>query len=78
MEGFDVDPSQGTHFFHNITSLRIGYLTIDQRRDGEFVNWDWIEGQSRVTTTQYVRHVELPDSLEAILDGQTGTGVIIR
>jgi len=78
MEGFDVDPSQGTHFFHNITSLRIGYLTIDQRRDGEFVNWDWIEEQSRVTTTQYVRHVELPDSLEAILDGQTGTGVIIR
>jgi CheY-like chemotaxis protein len=78
VEGFDVDPSQGTHFFHNITSLRTGYVTVDGRRAGEAVDWEWIGAQSLVSSMQYVRHVSLAAPIEARLDGRTGAGVIIR
>jgi hypothetical protein len=83
-EWFQVDPSQGTHFFQNITSLRIGYLTVlpgaapangDER---DFLDWDWLDRQPAVAETAHLRHVRLAAPLVVHLDGQAGQGVIAR
>lgn len=81
-EGYNVDPSQGAHFFHNITSLGIGYLTIKPgatRRapiDGSFVDWDWLDAQPAVRETKHLRHIRTAEPLRAALDGRSGTGVL--
>ena len=78
MEGFDVDPSQGTHFFHNITSLKVGYLTIDERHEKESIDWEWLGRQEVVNDLKYARHIRLDNALEARLDGRTGHGVLVH
>ena len=45
MKDIKVTPSQGTHFFQNITASRIGYLTIDSPGERAFVAWDWLRAQ---------------------------------
>jgi len=81
-EGYDVDPSQGAHFFHNITSLGIGYLTIKPGAtqvapiDGSFVDWDWLDAQPAVQETEHLRRIRTAKPIHAVLDGRSGTGVI--
>jgi CheY-like chemotaxis protein len=82
--GYDVDPSQGTHFFQNITALGIGYLTVppgasrDRPVTESFVDWSWLDAQPAVTETQYLRHVRTPAPLDIFLDGRESRGVIAR
>jgi hypothetical protein len=77
-----VEPSLGTHFFHNITSLRIGYLTIGSPGSdptGEnFIDFAWLNGLEAVEESEYVRHIRLPQPLAIILDGKNGCGVIVK
>lgn len=74
---FIVDPSYGTHFFHNVTSLGIGYFTInDSKPDGGDIDWDWIKGQRVVSDLTYVRHIRLATPLDIRIDGTSGKGVI--
>jgi len=80
--GYDVDPSQGAHFFHNITSLGIGYLTIkpgatrEAPLDDSFVDWDWLDAQPAVRETEHLRQIRTAEPIHAVLDGRSGTGVI--
>jgi hypothetical protein len=83
-QGYNVDPSQGAHFFHNITALGIGYLTVPPgstraapAAEG-FVNWDWLDAQPAETETDYLRHVRLDRPLLAVLDGRDSRGVLAR
>jgi hypothetical protein len=70
-----VDMSQGSHFFHNVTCLRILYFSTD--KTGEYpVNWDWLERQKEIRESQYVRHVTLDEPLHVKVDGKSGRGVI--
>jgi hypothetical protein len=70
-----VDMSQGSHFFHNVTCLRILYFSTD--KTGEYpVNWEWLERQKEIRDTQFVRHVGLDKPLHAKVDGKSGRGVI--
>jgi hypothetical protein len=76
--GFRVDPSQGTHFFHNLTSLRIGYFTVDLTTgDGE-ADLDWLEAQPPAHDAAGVRHLALREPLEVRLDYRTGRGIVVR
>ena len=83
-EWYQVDPSQGTHFFQNITSLRVGYLTVlphaapENGQERDFLDWDWLDRQPSVEETEHLRHVRLAAPLVVHLDGQTGQGVIAR
>ena len=71
----NVDMSQGSHFFHNVTCLKIFYFSTD--KTGEFpVNWQWLEGHEGVHESKYVRHVELGKPLHVKVDGKSGRGVI--
>ncbi len=83
-----IDPSQGTHFFHNITALRIGYFNLDRWRDqggdgagagdGQLVDFPWLDALPAVEEDGALRHVELPAPAEARIDGSRGRGVVIR
>ena len=66
-----LDPSQGSHFFHNVMSTGVGYLAI-QHHETPGINWDWLERQPAEKETALIRHVTLADPLTIKLDGQSG------
>jgi hypothetical protein len=72
---FSVDPSYGTHFFHNVTSLGLGYLTINSFRSDGGINWRWLESQQPAGETAHVRHLRLERPLDIRIDGWTGRGL---
>lgn len=78
LQNFVVTPSQGTHFFQNLTSLRVGYLTVDPATDGGFIDWSWLDRQPSVTETEHLRHVRLARPLAVRLDGRTRRGAIFK
>ena len=73
----NVDPSQGAHFFHNITSLRVSYFSVHHAGEWE-IDWDWLGEQQRVAETRFVKHVRLPAPLRIKVDGRSSRGVILR
>ncbi len=70
-----VDMSQGSHFFHNVTCLRILYFSTD-KTERYPVNWDWLERQKEIRESQFVRHVTLNEPLHVKVDGTSSRGVI--
>lgn len=78
---YQVDPSQGAHFFHNITALGIGYFTVPPgaTRDApvreSFVDWDWLDSQPAVEETEHLRLVRLPRQMDAFINGRESVGL---
>jgi len=75
---FKVTPSQGTHFFQNLTSFRVGYLTVNQTSGGGTLDWDWLESRTFASETEHLRHVRLEAPLRVLIDGRSGRGVILE
>ena len=73
---FRVEPSQGTHFFQNLTSLGVGYLTVDPGADSGFYDSSWLDGLDAVFDDKYVRVIEFAGSLSIAIDGRSGRGII--
>jgi hypothetical protein len=69
------DPSQGAHFFHNLISFGVFYLTVRNSGSGR-IDWDWLEKQPVVTEGQYLRHVRTEANLQVRVDGLAGLGLI--
>jgi hypothetical protein len=70
-----ADPSQGSHFFHNITSLGINYITVSDQKD-DFFDWDWLTLQPRSNETEFVTHIKLERPFVLKVDGRTSCCVI--
>ena len=70
-----ADPSQGSHFFQNLTSLGIVYLTLQKPEHGH-LRWDWFDRQSDLTRATYLRHIRLATPLLIQVDGRTSEAVI--
>ncbi|OGP61360.1 MAG: phosphoenolpyruvate synthase PpsA [Deltaproteobacteria bacterium RBG_13_49_15] len=70
-----ADPSQGSHFFHNITSLGISYLTISEGAD-DFIDWKWLLSLIPVRETAHLRHVRLEHPMSIKADGRRSRAVI--
>ena len=69
--------SQGSHFFHNLTSFKILYFSVSHT--GLYrVDWQWLSKQPVVTESHFVRHVRTPAPLEVKVDGRSGRGVIFK
>jgi hypothetical protein len=77
-EDFAPDPSFGTHFFHNLTSLQIGYMTVNASTGNGFLDWDWLLNQKVIYQTEFVQHIRLDDPLRILLDGRSGAGLILK
>jgi hypothetical protein len=74
-EALKADPSQGSHFFHNITSLGIGYVTVAD--DQGFIDWHRLEQMPAFTQTRFLRHLRLEQPLTIKIDGKTSRAVMI-
>ena len=69
--------SQGSHFFHNITSFEVFYISLGHW-DKYKIDWDWLNRQETVSETGYIRHVKLSSPLQIKIDGRSSRGVIIH
>ena len=69
-------PSQGSHFFHNITSFRIGYFTIEENKESSFVDWEWLSKQTAVEELEFTKHIRFEKPLITKISGQNNKGVI--
>ncbi len=78
LPNLNVDPSQGSHFFQNMTSLRIGYFTVPLASEHGFLDWDWLQRQPVLEAGEYVCMVELPAEAEVWMDGRRGDGRILK
>lgn len=78
LPGYRVDPSQGTHFFQNLTSFGVGYFTIDTNRDdGGIVQKQLLDTMPAIEETSLVRHIHFPRPLRIMMDGRKQVGVVI-
>jgi hypothetical protein len=68
-------PSQGSHFFHNITSFKVFYFSIESPQEYQ-IDWGWLSRQTVVAETEFVRHVRLEAPLRIEVDGRRRRGVI--
>jgi len=73
---FKADPSQGSHFFHNITSLGINYLTIGSAGNGH-IDWTWLQALPVATRTRHVKHVHLREPATLKLDGRRSRALLV-
>jgi hypothetical protein len=72
-----IEPSQGTHFFHNMTSAGIGYFSLSGTNEKEFIRWELLEGLGAEEVAPGVRHVRVSHPLLVRMDGQIQQGVIL-
>jgi CheY-like chemotaxis protein len=73
-----VTPSQGSHFFQNITSFRIGYFTVDSLSKVGFIDWDWLRAQPSSQETGMTRHLSFKNPLEVKINGHKNIGIIVK
>jgi hypothetical protein len=74
--GMEVEHSQGSHFFHNLTSFGVLHFSILERR-GDRVAWAWLGAQPLVRESRFVRHVRPARALEVFVEGRTRRGVVL-
>lgn len=83
-EDYEVEVSQGAHFFHNLTSLRIGYLSLPAGADksgreaANTIDWSWLDERPAHHTTEHLRWLRFEEPLTVALDGRCGHGVIAK
>ena len=77
LPGYRMEPSQGTHFFQNLTSFGVGYFTIDpSEKGGGIYNLQYLDNQPAVYQSEYIRIVRLPKAPYIGINGRKGVGVV--
>ena len=77
LKNYRVDPSQGTHFFQNLTSFGVGYFTIDENRNDGCFHKAVLDAMPAVEETDHVRVVRFEKGLRIMMDGKKGEGVVV-
>lgn len=78
LENYRVDPSQGTHFFQNLTSFGVGYFTINPFKGDGWFDEAYLNEQSAVEETEYLRHVHFDKPIVIKMDGKKSLGVVLK
>ena len=78
MKDMVVEPSQGSHFFQNLTSFSIGYFTVNTTNKKSNLDWDWLLQQQTVEEKTYVRHIRLKRPLTIKMNAHENLGVILK
>ena len=77
LEDFRVDPSQGSHFFQNLTSFNVGYVSVDEfSRKDDFIDHQALMALPALSESEFVRHIRLEKPLQLCVDGRTGKALI--
>jgi CheY-like chemotaxis protein len=73
-----VTPSQGSHFFQNITSFRIGYFTVNSFEHEGFIDWEWLSHQPALEEFEFTRHLRFAEPITVKINGHKNIGVISK
>ena len=76
MENFIIDASQGTHFFHNLLSMNVGYFNIKYKSQEDFIDWEWLKECDKLMDLEYCALVRYNKSLTVKMDGKKGVAGI--
>jgi hypothetical protein len=76
LPGYSVESSLGSHFFHNVTSMNIGYLTVPADNGPSRIDWAWLGSFEPVMATAHCAWVRLPEALDIIMDGRKSHAMI--
>jgi hypothetical protein len=75
---FRVTPSQGSHFFQNLTAFQVGYFTVNPDVGEGSVDWAWLAAQTALEERGCVRHLRLSEPLLVLMNGRTSQGMIFK
>jgi hypothetical protein len=78
LKDFQVEPSQGTHFFQNLTSFKVGYFTINPFKDDGYWDLDYLNQFKAVYEDEYIRHVRFDKELIIKIDGKHSKGIVLK
>jgi hypothetical protein len=78
LKNYRIDPSQGTHFFQNLTSFRVGYFTINPFINEGYYDVDFLNGMKIVYEDEFIRHIRFDKPLEIMIDGKRHKGAIMK
>jgi CheY-like chemotaxis protein len=78
MSDFSVDPSLGSHFFHNVVSMNVGYFTVFKRKTSSFIDIDWLRGQKGRIRRKYVTEISFEKPIKVLMNGIKGTAAIFK
>jgi hypothetical protein len=75
---FRVTPSQGSHFFQNLTAFQVGYFTVNPDAGEGFVDWQWLANTASLEEEGCVRHLRFDSPLMVVMNGRTSQGLIFK
>jgi len=78
MEEMSVEPSEGTHFFQNLTTLSILYFNVHNFENGGSIDFSWLDNLPVTEETHFLRHVQLEIPLDIRVDGKAGRGIVLK
>lgn len=76
LEGYPLDASSGSHFFHNVTSANVGYFSVQPEKSGSYINYTKLENQILVESTEFFKHVRFKEPIKVRMDGKKRISVI--
>ena len=76
LEDFPLDASLGSHFFHNVISMNVGYFSVNHKSLVDFISWDILSAQKVIEETKYFKHVRFNSNLVIQMDGKKRTALI--
>ena len=76
LRDFRVTPSQGSHFFQNLTAFQVGYFTVNPDVGEGFIDWEWLNATTAIEERDCVRHLKFQQPLTVMMDGKQRVGVI--
>lgn len=78
LDDLNVTPSQGSHFFHNLTSFNVGYFTVTSDKEAGFVNWKWLAQHPARREMTYIRHLRFENPIIIKMNGRKNKGIILK
>ncbi|MFC2101217.1 PEP/pyruvate-binding domain-containing protein [Bacteroidota bacterium] len=76
LEDYPLDASSGSHFFHNVTSMNVGYFSVQPEVSNSYIKWDILEKRKDINKTKYFKHIRFDDPLVIRMDGKKRISVI--
>lgn len=77
LDNYPLDSSLGSHFFHNVTSMNIGYFSVKHSSATDFISWELLKKQKIINETSFFKHVRFKNPLSILMDGKQKTSVIL-
>jgi len=78
IDDFPLDASLGSHFFHNVIAMNVGYFSVKNKSKNSFITWQTIDKQQVIDETKYFRHVRFAKPLQVIMDGKKRISMVLE